>query len=294
MSVIDPSGMFNGDRLRCCSNAAQLHWPRLFLASDGFGRLEINYARIVGKAYPTFNPIPSETELQSFIQEYARHFLLFLYEFGGQVWGQWDTRNDLLPRYKTAADRRSPIPPEPAYGNWKQRYRAEPKSFPKSFGNISATFLHGVGVGTGEGEGLKACSPSGEQSPDLPHVATPTAQAPVKIRNWGTEEKEAAFEEFWKSWPRKLKKVPAKKAFLKHAHSPETAAKIVQAAKEQIPLLTENGLRYCPYGASWLNDSRFEDESLDTLAPTNEPAVSAAGAVQYRDWKPAWEEDENA
>jgi len=47
-------------------------WARLFLASDGFARLEINYARIIGKAYATFNPVPSETELQSFLQEYTK------------------------------------------------------------------------------------------------------------------------------------------------------------------------------------------------------------------------------
>lgn len=154
MAVIDPSGLFNGDRLRRCSNAAQLHWPRLYLASDGFGRLEINYARIVGHAYSTFNPIPSETELQSFIQEFVNNFLLFPYEVRGQLWGQWDSRTELLPRYKTAADRRSPVPPEAAFSQWKQMYRTEQKAFPKSFGKISATFLHGGGVGGGVGIGI--------------------------------------------------------------------------------------------------------------------------------------------
>jgi hypothetical protein len=161
VAVIDPVGLFSGDRLRRCSNAAQLHWPRLFLASDGYGRLEINYARIVGRAYPTFNPIPSEADLESFIQEYVNTFLLFPYEVGAQLWGQWDTRAELLPRYKTAADRRSPIPPEPAFSNWKQMYRTEQKAFPKSFGNISATFLHGVGEGVGVGKNI--CSTDVEE-----------------------------------------------------------------------------------------------------------------------------------
>src|SRR5215472_7940698 len=109
MAIIDPEGLFNGDRLRRCSNSAQLHWPRLFLASDGFGRLEINYARIAGRAYSTFNPIPAEADLQGWIQEYVKNYLLFLYEVDGRVWGQWDTRPELLPRYKTASDRRSPV-----------------------------------------------------------------------------------------------------------------------------------------------------------------------------------------
>jgi hypothetical protein len=123
MAIINPEGFFNGDRLRRCSNAAQLHWPRLFLASDGFARFEINYPRIIGRAYATFNPIPAERELLAFIREYAENFLLFLYQVGGQTWGQWDTQSEFLPRYKTAQDRRSPIPPEPAFTEWKRSYR---------------------------------------------------------------------------------------------------------------------------------------------------------------------------
>src|SRR5882672_3563615 len=153
MAVIDPIGLFGGDRLRHCTDAAQLHWPRLFLASDGFGRLEINHARIIGQAYPTFQAPLSPADLQGFIEEYSKNHLLFLYEVNGRIWGQWDTRSEFLPRYKTTADRRSPIPPEPAFTEWKKRYREESKSFPKCCGNISETFhagAYGVGVGVGE------------------------------------------------------------------------------------------------------------------------------------------------
>jgi hypothetical protein len=144
--IIEPDGLFHGDRLRRCSNTAQLHWPRLFLASNGFGRLELNYARIVGKAYASFNPIPSEIELQAIIQEYIKAQLLFPYQFDGQLWAVWDTPAKLLPRYKTSEDRRSPIPPEPEFSQWKRRYRDEVKAFPKSFGKLSETFPHAVAV----------------------------------------------------------------------------------------------------------------------------------------------------
>src|SRR5579872_6063022 len=154
MAIIDPEGLFGGDRLRRCSNAAQLHWPRLFLASNGFGRLEINYARIVGRAYSTFSPIPTDAELQTWIQEYCANWLLFLYEVNGQLWGQWDTPKELLPRYKSAADRRSPDPPESEFREWKRLYRAKDKAFRKCFGNFSEKFQRGVrGVGVGEGVG---------------------------------------------------------------------------------------------------------------------------------------------
>src|SRR5438876_1591219 len=137
MSIIDPEGLFGGNRLQRCSNAAQLHWPRLFLASDGFARLEINYARIVGRAYPTFNPIPSEAELHGYLEEYSRSYLLFLYEVAGQLWGQWDTKSEFLPRYKTASDLRHPAPPEPTFSEWRRRYREVSKEFPKCFGKFS-------------------------------------------------------------------------------------------------------------------------------------------------------------
>src|SRR5262249_4709840 len=128
MAIIDASGLFSGNRLRRCSIAAQLHWPRLFLASDGFGRLELNYHKVISRAYPTFTPTPSEEELQGYLQEYMRNYLLFVYEWDGQLWGQWDTPKEFLPKYKTAIDRRSPIPPEPEFSKWKKHYRTETKA----------------------------------------------------------------------------------------------------------------------------------------------------------------------
>jgi len=309
VAVIDPNGLFNGDRLRRCSNAAQLHWVRLFLASDGFGRLEINYARIVGRAYVTFNPIPSETELQSFIQEYVKNYLLFLYEVAGQLWGQWDTRSELLPRYKTSSDRRSPIPPEPAFTRWKQRYREEQKAFPKSFGKISAGFLHGVGVGEGVGN-TNTRSSCDERTRTLCSVDDPPFstldEEPVAGKNgngpqaeagvWGVKEKRRAFVEgFWPVWPRKVSRAAGEKAWLKHAGSPEAADKIIQAVKAQLSLLTADP-KYCPYPATWLNDQRYEDDP-DEIAAASRPGAAApdssqANASNLPEWTPpaAWED----
>jgi hypothetical protein len=99
--------------------------------------------------------------------EFATNHLLFVYGFEGQVWGQWDTPLENLPRYKTASDRRSPAPPEPAFTEWKAAYRDSRKAFPKSFSNLSEAFTklsenpsesfqrqaHGVVVGGGGGGG---------------------------------------------------------------------------------------------------------------------------------------------
>lgn len=192
MAIIDPAGLFGGDRLRRCSNQAQLHWPRFYLASDGFGRLEINYAKIVGRAYSTFNPIPDQEEIYGYIREYSDRYLLFIYEGNGQQWGQWDTRPEFLPRYKTSQDRRSPIPDVRQFQEWKSRYVVDCSSFPKCFGNFSPrveTFPSGVGVGGGVGIGVGV----GENHTQKPPRVLISDSKPS-----------GRFEEFWARYPRKV------------------------------------------------------------------------------------------
>jgi hypothetical protein len=254
MAIINPTGLFSGDRLRRCSNAAQLHWPRLFLAADGFGRLEINYARIVGTVYPTFNPIPSEAELHSFIQEYINHYLLFVYEVDGQVWGQWDTRREFLPRYKTAADRRSPPAPEPAFTAWKQTYLTQRARLPKCFGNISEGFLHGVGGGVGK---TNTCASDDARVGELPSADIPEPKStkpeavirrkPVRTVKPPSEElvsqQERWFEEWWAEyWPPRRDRKNARTAFLrcvKTAKCPEALQLLRTRYGAVLPLATE-------------------------------------------------------
>ncbi len=275
MSIIDADGLFNGERLRRCSNLARLHFPYLLLASDGFARLEINYARIVGRAYATFNPVPSEAELQEYLQEYAQNFLLFIWQVDGQLWAQWDTRSELLPRYKTKADRRSPIPPEPAYTEWKQRYRADNKVFPKCFGNIAETFLHGVGVGVGVGVGKNTCAlPNGkarvcclppvEQPPfdTLDEVPAPE-NGNSKRKNCDQRHTELdawTDEQFWPMVWRKVGKEAARRSLRSINPDPGLRTRILEAVKRQAPEFLEREERYRPHPATWLNQRRWEDE----------------------------------
>jgi hypothetical protein len=167
--ILDAEGLFNGDRWNRCSDHARLNAPYFLLTSNGFARLEISYRKIVGRAYSGFRTPPTEEELMRWIGEYASAHLLFLYESDGQVWGAWDTRLELLPRYKTAADRRSPEPPEPGFTEWKRAYRSVTKRFPKFLENLpkssrklSATFPHGIGVVGVIGEGKTPLTPLSE------------------------------------------------------------------------------------------------------------------------------------
>jgi hypothetical protein len=291
---INAEGLFNGDRLRRCSNMAQLHFPRLFLASDGFGRLELNYARIVGVAYPTFHPIPSETELQAWIQEYIKTSSLFVFEVDGQLWGQWDTKPEFLPRYKTSVDKHSPIPPESAFTDWKRRYRAECKAFPKSFRNISDGFLleescvelsrekqrpsDDAHVGDHldrktatlgdlpyEADGVEGSSnhPLPPPSPSPP-PPPPTAAAPGRAPELAARQR-AWFREFWSEYWRRCSKKTAEKAFRQHVKTEEQFRVVMAAIRAQSPEMLRREESKRPYAATWLNGERWEDE-LQPLA----------------------------
>jgi hypothetical protein len=293
MSVIDPEGLFNGDRLRRCSNAAQLHWPRLFFASDGFARLEINYARIVGRAYPTFNPVPPEAELQACVEEYAKNYLLFLYWVGGQVWGQWDTRKELLPRYKTAADRRSPIPPEPAFTEWKQSYREENKVLPKCFGNISETFLHGVGVGVGETTTTCAFPKSGNarvrdfSSPN-PKPPTRTVKPKAPANSEWPEWKRLAWMKLLREDPKRLHANGAKEQYSKRVLAEANASWLTETHALQLKI---EGSEFWQGFGKWLNGALDSMEAGLTVQEAIAGGKPPEDTCRIPEWKPNWKEE---
>lgn len=121
MAVIDPDGLFNGRRLRRCSSAARLLWPYLFLSSDGYARTELDYDSI-SYSFASFGAAaPTAAEIEAHFREFEKNHLILLYDAEGRGrWGQWDTRRSQLKQFKTATDKRSPVPPEPAYSRWLQ------------------------------------------------------------------------------------------------------------------------------------------------------------------------------
>jgi hypothetical protein len=118
MPIINPSGLFSGQRLRRCSDGARLYWPYFFLASDGFARIEIDYHALIARVFVGFQNVPSEEEFSGLIREYWHAYLLFVYQVEGVLWGQWDTNDKYLPRHKSRADQKSPKPPQAAYDEW--------------------------------------------------------------------------------------------------------------------------------------------------------------------------------
>ena len=186
MAIIDPDGLFNGKRLRMCSPAARLTFPYLYLLSNGFGRIELDFDAIAFKFASFGDAAPSGSGIGAFFDEYELQHLIFAYDADGQKWGQWDTRRTFLKKFKTVADKQSPSPPEPMFSDWlREQHRDDwpayhwaeaalgsgenpdggllTQGFPKSSERVSQHLLEsapnlaqdfGLGVGVGGGIGF--------------------------------------------------------------------------------------------------------------------------------------------
>ena len=234
--IIYPQGILGGERLSACSDDAQLHFPRLVALGNGFGRMELNASVIIEAAYNNFECRPTREQLTRWLQEYARHHLLFVYlDAQGHPWGQWcGVPERMLPRFKTASDKRSPTPPTEALVSYEQEYARAKKSsedfidISEDFGNIPKTseelktFRLGIGIGIGVGKGIGVgvgekqipTSPSAQSVPaslagdeSEPHDASSTVPK-KKTRSRGKDAQASvtlpAFvpEKEWREWIR--------------------------------------------------------------------------------------------
>ena len=163
--IIDPKGLFLGDRLAMCSDEAQLHWPRLYAAANNFARMELNYQKVVVSAYAGFKKPPSEAKFWDLIKEYRDNFLLFVYQHNGDLWGQWQTNERYLLGHKNAEDKRSPAPPYEAQQKYREEYlrrKAEKSQQIDALADLrrlaascdeSSELVGNAPAGGGEGEG---------------------------------------------------------------------------------------------------------------------------------------------
>jgi hypothetical protein len=159
MAIIDPEGLFSGERLGACSDFAQLCWPRLFLAANSCGRIELSYNSIISRVFGNFEKPPKSSELWEVFREYERNFLAVLYESDGGVWWcQFITSEKFLPKYKKTRDELSPVPSVEAmekhrrgYLGWKKANSFQNQSFQKTSQDFGR---EGVGIGVGIGGGI--------------------------------------------------------------------------------------------------------------------------------------------
>jgi hypothetical protein len=162
MAIIDPEGLFSGERLAACSDLAQLYWPRFFLAANGLARIELSYKSLVSSVFGNFQKIPTSSEIWGIFREYEANFLAVLYESAeGSWWCQFSTSEKFLPKYKKTRDEMSPAPSSQqmeahraGYFLWKKSKSFQNESFQKLSGTFSSEGV-GIGVGVGIGEEQK-------------------------------------------------------------------------------------------------------------------------------------------
>lgn len=313
MAIIDSAGLFLGDRLGWCSDAAQLHWPRLYSAANNFARLELNYRKILSKAYANFRMPPAEQEFWAMIREYKDNFLLLVYQTDdGVLWGQWQTNERYLLGHKNADDRRSPAPPLDAQDAYRNAYLDRKKS--KSSTNVGLADLlgvvptcsescdlpvltvAGVGVGVGGGEGVGG-------GKDL-SVAT----QPHPVATLGAKTKHPDLL-IYEAYPRKEGKRVALKAI------GNAVKRLVKGEEPLAPMpkleaqrwLFAHTLAYArspsgqnpdkskiPHPSTWFNQSRYDDDQanwqhtgatngkptrIDTIAESSRAALALLDGV---------------
>lgn len=101
-------------------------------------------------------------------------------------------------------------------------------------------------------------SPSARATPEHSPSLFPDGQAVRKAKK--RTEYSAAFEAFWKNYPRKENKCGAERAFagaLKHADAATIIAKLRDYPFDR------SQPRYIPHAATWLNGRRWQDELAD-------------------------------
>ena len=84
---------------------------------------------------------------------------------------------------------------------------------------------------------------------------------------------EEQFEEFYKKYPKKVKKQDVKKWFKKNKPSSELFSSMINSLEQfrgSKDWLKEKG-QYIPYPSTWLNQKRWEDETVDGKKNVNSP-----------------------
>jgi hypothetical protein len=76
------------------------------------------------------------------------------------------------------------------------------------------------------------------------------------------------FSDFWKSYPRRVAKANAEKAWNKAVKSGTLPQMIMEGLRRQLPYLNSKEMQFIPHPASWLNGGRWEDQVQRIERPT--------------------------
>ena len=105
---------------------------------------------------------------------------------------------------------------------------------------------------------------------------------PPSIPKNGTGHHPEWFDQWWAIYWRKVARKDAEKAFRHHVKSPDRFSTVMESTRAQTPAMMARDPDHRPYGASWLNAERWDDEpSIPAKAqpPRRETAMDRTKAL---------------
>lgn len=274
MPLIHSDGLFDGDRINSCSPMAQLHYPRIMCAANGYGRINLDYMQLISKVFPKWKAkdIPSKESLMGYIKEYSDNRLLYVYRCHGQIWGQWDAKPGTFGKYQTTEDKRSPAPPEADFLKWLEDNRKSSVKISEPCGNFAEILREGMenlphGVGVVIGDGV-TCEVIGKRVKPSSRCAST----------------DALFDKAYEQYPRHIGKRAAKKAWENAVNRvwgelEESEGVDLERAKELVyqRVMTYAAVcerahkekQFIPHMATWLNQDRFMDDPSEWAVNQN-------------------------
>ena len=99
-------------------------------------------------------------------------------------------------------------------------------------------------------------------SPEPP--VEPSKEPPIDLSAKSQSESDRRFDLFWAAYPRKQAKGDARRAWAKLRPSADLTDRMIEAinAQKLSPRWQEEGGKYIPHPATWLNGERWEDEGI--------------------------------
>lgn len=110
-----------------------------------------------------------------------------------------------------------------------------------------------------------------------------------------TPEPDPGFDRFWEAYPKKVSKEDAIRAFNRIGVDDILLGRILSAIQKQMRTAQwqEDGGRFVPYPATWLNGHRWEDEVQAAPAGGAAPRPVVAQAYEQREYNPENERPED-
>ena len=111
----------------------------------------------------------------------------------------------------------------------------------------------------------------GNESPNIKEKEKENIKRKIKERSkrTGTPEPDPGFDRFWEAYPKKVSKEDAVRAFNRIGVDDILLGRILSAIQKQKQTAQwqEDGGRFVPYPATWLNGRRWEDEIQPQRTP---------------------------